>query len=113
MPWKTRFSSLPSPNPLGAREGHISFTLGSLTETVTVKRVRAKPAIWKAMPGTLAAKMYAGINIGNTLEACDNKNKIAAKRYGEILKLSEAYVKGLKALDLMRYASLVRGIITL
>ena len=23
-----------SPNPLGAREGHISFTLGSLTETV-------------------------------------------------------------------------------
>lgn len=42
-----------SSNPLGAREGHITFTLGSLTETVTVNRLRARSAIWEATPGHL------------------------------------------------------------
>lgn len=87
-----------SPNPLGAREGHISFTLGSLTETVTVKQGAGETGNMESDARTLAAKMYAGINIGNTLEACDNKNKIAGETLWGNPKVSEAYVKGLKAL---------------
>lgn len=68
-----------SSNPLGAREGHITFTLGSLTETVTVKQAAGEVGNMGSDARTLAAKMYAGINIGNTLEACDNKNKIASE----------------------------------
>lgn len=87
-----------SPNPLGAREGHISFTLGSLTETVAVKQGAGETGNMESDARTLAAKMYAGINIGNTLEACDNKNKIASETLWGNPKVSEAYIKGLKAL---------------
>lgn len=55
----------------GARTGTITFTLGERTESVTLTQLEG------SMPNTgmesdalaLAAKMYAGWNIGNTLEA--------------------------------------------
>lgn len=70
----------------GERAKAISFTLGSLTETVTVKQGAGETGNMESDARTLAAKMYAGINIGNTLEACDNKNKIASETLWEILK---------------------------
>lgn len=72
---------------------------GSEVGSFTVRQAAAAEA--GSMPGdakTLAAKMYAGINIGNTLEACDNKNNIAGETLWGNPKVSEAYIKGLKAL---------------
>src|SRR5690554_4286154 len=53
------------------RTGSITFTLGDLTETVTVHQLAATiPDIgMESNAVELAAKMYAGWNIGNTLEA--------------------------------------------
>ncbi len=76
------------------RTGTISFTLGSATETVSVKQAAG------ALPDrgmesdamTLAAKMYAGVNIGNTLEVP------AGQDWGNGAKVTEAYIKGLKEL---------------
>src|SRR5690554_4260588 len=53
------------------RTGSITFTLGDLTETVTVHQLVANiPDIGMESDAVeLAAKMYAGWNIGNTLEA--------------------------------------------
>lgn len=55
----------------GARTGTITFTLGNLKETVTVTQLAGNiPNVGMESDAmTLAAKMYAGWNIGNTLEA--------------------------------------------
>ncbi len=54
-----------------ARTGTITFTLGNLKETVTVTQLAGNiPNVGMESDAmTLAAKMYAGWNIGNTLEA--------------------------------------------
>lgn len=54
-----------------ARTGTITFTLGDLTETVTVTQLAGTiPDVGMESDAlVLAAKMYAGWNIGNTLEA--------------------------------------------
>ena len=65
---------------------------------MTVKQAAGEVGNMGSDARTLAAKMYAGINIGNTLEACDNKNKIASETLWGNPKVSEAYIKGLKAL---------------
>lgn len=54
-----------------ARTGSITFTLGDLTETVTVNQLAASIASvgMESDALVLAAKIYAGWNIGNTLEA--------------------------------------------
>ncbi len=70
MTEQTRLFSVAA-NYGGARTGTITFTLGALSENVTVTQLAV------SMPNTgmesdaleLAAKMYAGWNIGNTLEA--------------------------------------------
>lgn len=70
MTEQTRFFMVAA-NYGAARTGTITFTLGDLTETVTITQLAG------SMPNTgmesdaleLAAKMYAGWNIGNTLEA--------------------------------------------
>lgn len=72
---------------------------GSEVGSFTVKQTAAdETGNMESDARTLAAKMYAGINIGNTLEACDNKNKIASETLWGNPKVSEAYIKGLKAL---------------
>lgn len=55
----------------GARTGTITFTLGDLAETVTVTQLAGNiPSVGMESDAlALAAKMYAGWNIGNTLEA--------------------------------------------
>lgn len=70
MTEQTRFFMVAA-NYGAARTGTITFTLGDLTETVTITQLAG------SMPNTgmesdaleLAAQMYAGWNIGNTLEA--------------------------------------------
>lgn len=53
------------------RTGTITFTLGNLTETVTVNQlaINISDIGMESDAQTLAAKIYAGWNIGNTLEA--------------------------------------------
>lgn len=81
-----------STNVLDAREGHISFTLDNLTESVTIKQAKGESGVMTSDARTLAAKMYAGINIGNTLEAPDGETA-----WGNP-KVSKAYIDGLKAM---------------
>lgn len=77
-----------------ARTGSITFTLGSLTETVTINQLAINlPDIGMDSDAlTLAAKMYAGWNIGNTLEATGGETG-----WGNPL-ITESYVKKIKEL---------------
>ena len=76
------------------RTGTITFTLGDLTETVTVTQLAG------SMPNegmesdalVLAAKMYAGWNIGNTLEAIGGETAWGNPR------INEAYIQQIKQL---------------
>ena len=76
------------------RTGTISFTLGTVTEKVTVHQAAGSlpDAGMESDAKALAAKMYAGINIGNTLEVPKGEN------WGNNATVSEAYIKGLKTL---------------
>ncbi len=85
-----------SENLLKEREGTISFTLGELTETVVIKQAGADSGNMNSNARELASKMYAGINIGNTLEACDNVNKKAGETLWGNPVVNEKYIKGLK-----------------
>lgn len=77
-----------------ARSGTITFTLGELTETVTINQL----AIDFSSIGmesdalVLASKIYAGWNIGNTLEAIGGETA-----WGNP-KVTDLYVKKIKAL---------------
>lgn len=86
------FSFNVSPNFLDAREGHITFTLGDLTETVVVKQAKGESGAMASDAKTLAAKMYAGINIGNTMEVPGGETG-----WGNP-KVSKTYIDGLKAM---------------
>lgn len=70
MTEQTRLFSVAA-NYGGARTGTITFTLGDLAETVTVNQLAGNiPSVGMESDAlALAAKMYAGWNIGNTLEA--------------------------------------------
>jgi aryl-phospho-beta-D-glucosidase BglC (GH1 family) len=76
------------------REGTITFSLGSLTETVTIKQLAGEISNigMNSDAMTLAKKMYAGWNIGNTLEAIGGETA-----WGNP-KISENYVKKIKEL---------------
>lgn len=79
------------------RTGKITFTLNNLTETVTVKQ-KAMDLSGTNMASdalVLAAKMYAGINIGNMLEVPVSQGGEGGWTNG--VKVNEAYVKGIKA----------------
>jgi aryl-phospho-beta-D-glucosidase BglC (GH1 family) len=77
-----------------ARTGTITFTLGSLTENVTVNQLAVNlPDIgMKSDALALAAKIYAGWNIGNTLEAIGGETA-----WGNP-KVTEGYIKKIKEL---------------
>jgi len=77
-----------------AREGTITFSLGNLRETVTVKQLAVEilDIGMNSDALTLASKMYAGWNIGNTLEAIGGETA-----WGNP-KITESYVKALKNL---------------
>lgn len=77
-----------------ARTGTITFTLGSLTETVTVNQLAGTISSvgMESDALILAAKMYAGWNIGNTLEAIGGETA-----WGNP-KVTEDYVKRIKEL---------------
>ncbi|MFA5650299.1 MAG: cellulase family glycosylhydrolase [Proteiniphilum sp.] len=76
------------------RTGSITFTLGDLTETVTVHQLAANiPDIGMESDATeMAAKMYAGWNIGNTLEATGGETA-----WGNP-PVTEEYIKNIKQL---------------
>lgn len=76
------------------RTGSITFTLGSLTETVTVNQLASSiPNVGMESDAlVLAAKMYAGWNIGNTLEAIGGETA-----WGNP-KVTEDYIKKIKEL---------------
>ncbi|MEH0157205.1 cellulase family glycosylhydrolase [Limibacter armeniacum] len=63
---------------LFARDGSITFTLGDLSETVSITQIGKAATIPSDMTGvesnasTLASKMVAGWNIGNTMEVPKN-----------------------------------------
>ncbi|NDV60390.1 cellulase family glycosylhydrolase [Bacteroides sp. 519] len=81
-----------------ARTGTITFTLGNLTETVTVNQL-AKEIPNAGMESdalVLAAKIYAGWNIGNTLEAYNGETP-SETAWGNP-KITESYVKRIKEL---------------
>ena len=79
-------------NVIAERVGHISFTLGNLTETVTVKQAQGESSGMSSDAQTLASKMYAGINIGNTMEVPGGETG-----WGNP-KVNKAYIDGLKAM---------------
>lgn len=79
-------------NLLTAREGHITFTLGTLVETVTVKQAAGEAGDMSSDAKTLAKKMYAGVNIGNTMEVPGGETG-----WGNPA-VSKTYVDGLKAM---------------
>ncbi len=82
-----------SANYLEERTGTITFTLGDLTETLMVTQPSGVAS--SDMPSdakTLAAKIYAGINIGNTLEAIGGETA-----WGNP-KITSTYIAGLKSL---------------
>ncbi|MDR0231175.1 MAG: DNA mismatch repair protein, partial [Dysgonamonadaceae bacterium] len=82
---------------LAPREGTITFTLGSFKEVITIKQAGTTFDIPNDKTGmesnaiTLASKMYAGWNIGNTLEAIGGETA-----WGNP-KITEEYVKILKS----------------
>lgn len=86
------FSFIISSNFEEAREGHISFTLGNLTESITVKQTKGEGGVMTSDAKVLASKMYAGINIGNTMEVPGGETG-----WGNP-KVSKKYVDGLKAM---------------
>lgn len=77
-----------------SRTGTITFTLGSLTETVAIHQLAGNiPNVGMESDAVvLAAKMYAGWNIGNTLEAIGGETA-----WGNP-KLTENYIKKIKEL---------------
>ena len=86
------FTFTVSKNVLAEREGHISFTLGNLTEAVTVKQAKGEGGGMSSDAKTLASRMYAGINIGNTMEVPSGETG-----WGNP-KVSKTYIDGLKAM---------------
>ena len=76
------------------RTGSITFTLGDLSETLTVHQLKANLSDtgMESDALVLAAKMYAGWNIGNTLEAIGGETS-----WGNP-KVTEAYIKKIKEL---------------
>lgn len=76
------------------RIGRITFTLGTLTETVDVVQKPGRTYDWVGMNSdavTLAKQMYAGINIGNTMEVPGGETGWGNPR------VSKEYIDGLKA----------------
>ena len=77
-----------------ARTGTITFTLGSLTETVTATQLAGTiPDVgMESNALVLAAKIHAGWNIGNTLEAIGGETAWGNPR------ITEAYIQQIKQL---------------
>ncbi len=76
------------------RIGRITFTLGTLVETVDVVQRPSRTYNWVGMNSdakTLAKQMYAGINIGNTMEVPGSETGWGNPR------VSKEYIDGLKA----------------
>ena len=76
------------------RIGRIIFTLGTLVETVDVVQRPSRTYNWVGMNSdalTLAKQMYAGINIGNTMEVPGGETGWGNPR------VSKEYIDGLKA----------------
>ncbi|MCD8313315.1 MAG: cellulase family glycosylhydrolase [Bacteroidales bacterium] len=75
------------------RTGTITFTLGLLAETVTVVQAASdSQSSTLADAKTVAAKMYVGVNIGNTLEATGSETAWGNPQ------VTKTYVDGLKTL---------------
>lgn len=78
-----------------AREGRVFFANEGGSVSVLIKQAAAEESGDDAMPSSateLVAKMYAGINIGNTMECPSGEGAWSGS------KVTPAYVAGLKAL---------------
>jgi endoglucanase len=91
-------------NISSARTGKVSFTLGNITESVTINQ--AEGHMSSDMSHTakeLAKLMYPGWNLGNTMEGGDNKNNntdnggLAAETSWQSTKTTQAIIDYVKA----------------
>lgn len=84
-----------------SREGTITFSLGDLSETVTVRQagiklnIAADKAGMNSDASTLATKMGIGWNLGNTLEACSTTS--ASETMWGNPKTTKVLIDGVKA----------------
>ncbi len=81
-----------SANYLEARTGTIDFTVGDMTATVTVSQPSGVSSNMTSDAKTIASKIYAGVNIGNTMEATGSE--IA---WGNP-QVNRTYIEGLKSM---------------
>lgn len=73
------------------RNGTISFTLGNITQTLDISQKKYEGGNMSSSATELASKMFAGINIGNTLEATGGETA-----WGNPY-INETYISALKA----------------
>ncbi|MCD8263088.1 MAG: cellulase family glycosylhydrolase [Tannerellaceae bacterium] len=84
------------------REGTIRFTVGALTETVTIRQSGQEISIPADQSGmssdatTLAAKMQIGWNLGNSLEACNGTTSAGETMWGNPVT-TKALIDAVKA----------------
>ncbi|MBQ8674178.1 MAG: cellulase family glycosylhydrolase [Bacteroides sp.] len=80
------------------RTGYITFSLGDKSEKVTVsqKKLEITSVGMESDALTLAAKLYTGINIGNTLEAVNADSKTAGETMWGNPQVTLAYIEGVK-----------------
>ncbi len=83
-----------APNTGEAREGSVTIDAGGSTATVTVKQdaYDASAVNMSSNARQLAAKIYAGVNIGNTMETPDKEASWNCPR------VNRDYIRGLKAM---------------
>ncbi len=83
------------------RTATVTFSANDVDKTIDVTFTQARVlTVDEAMPSdakTLVSKIYAGINIGNTMECNSSDDEKAETAWGNPL-VNENYIKGLKAL---------------
>lgn len=80
------------------RRATIAVSLGDIIQEVEVIQEATSAVATMRTAVEIARDMYAGVNIGNTLESCDNVGKVASETMWGNPKVSQEYIRGLKEL---------------
>lgn len=82
------------------RTANITISSGTETATIELRQLAATTSENSQMRTAtqIASQMYAGVNIGNTMEACDNVKHVASETMWGNPLINETYIRGLKAL---------------
>lgn len=80
------------------RSATVTLSLGTIVEEVAIAQEATSEVATMRTAVEIAREMYTGINIGNTLEACDNVGKTASETMWGNPKVNPEYIKGLKEL---------------